>query len=95
MFGAPPGLATQKQSSIVFASGVQQSKELQERVYRATHDDYATWTGEPAFVESEVRVAGVHKKKNTVFHGVFHFGAPPGTRTLDPLIKSQLLYQLS
>ena len=23
------------------------------------------------------------------------FGAPPGTRTLDPLIKSQLLYQLS
>ena len=22
-------------------------------------------------------------------------GAPPGTRTLDPLIKSQLLYQLS
>ena len=25
----------------------------------------------------------------------FLFGAPPGTRTLDPLIKSQLLYQLS
>ncbi len=23
------------------------------------------------------------------------FGAPSGTRTLDPLIKSQLLYQLS
>ena len=25
----------------------------------------------------------------------FPYGAPPGTRTLDPLIKSQLLYQLS
>ncbi len=26
---------------------------------------------------------------------LFCFGAPPGTRTLGPLIKSQLLYQLS
>ena len=30
------------------------------------------------------------KKKHITFTG-----APPGTRTLDPLIKSQLLYQLS
>ncbi len=33
-------------------------------------------------------------KKRPLF-AVFSFGAPPGTRTLDPLIKSQLLYQLS
>ena len=26
---------------------------------------------------------------------IFHVGAPSGTRTRDPLIKSQLLYQLS
>ena len=28
-------------------------------------------------------------------HKILHIGAPSGTRTLGPLIKSQLLYQLS
>ena len=32
-------------------------------------------------------------RKNASFQA--KFGAPSGTRTLDPLIKSQLLYQLS
>ena len=44
-------------------------------------------------LESRIRVhrgANDIKKQN---HKIF--GAPPGTRTLDPLIKSQLLYQLS
>ena len=35
------------------------------------------------------------KQKNHPIGWFFVFGAPPGTRTLDPLIKSQLLYQLS
>ena len=37
----------------------------------------------------------IKPKEKTPVSGVFSFGAPPGTRTLDPLIKSQLLYQLS
>ena len=35
------------------------------------------------------------KNKNDHFRGLFIFGGRAGTRTLDPLIKSQLLYQLS
>ena len=38
---------------------------------------------------------GTAKRKNTTHGGVFLFGAPSGIRTRDPLIKSQLLYQLS
>ena len=34
------------------------------------------------------------KRKNTAI-AVFLYGAPSGIRTRDPLIKSQLLYQLS
>ena len=35
-------------------------------------------------------------KKRNAMHSVFlFFGAPSGIRTRDPLIKSQLLYQLS
>ncbi len=39
--------------------------------------------------------APVGAKKRTPTYRCSSFGAPPGTRTLDPLIKSQLLYQLS
>ena len=41
------------------------------------------------------------KAKNTAHYAIFIaivrgiFGAPAGTRILDPLIKSQMLYQLS
>ena len=35
------------------------------------------------------------QKEATVWPPLFVFGAPSGTRTLGPLIKSQLLYQLS
>ena len=51
-------------------------------------------TGEPAFAKSEVRVTGGAQPEYEKNHITF-VGAPPGTRTLDPLIKSQLLYQLS
>ena len=36
-----------------------------------------------------------HQTKKPPKSGGFLFGALPGTRTLGPLIKSQLLYQLS
>ena len=35
------------------------------------------------------------KRKTSIIDGGFSFGAPSGIRTRDPLIKSQLLYQLS
>ena len=35
------------------------------------------------------------QKHHRICDGVFLFGAPSGIRTRDPLIKSQLLYQLS
>ena len=40
--------------------------------------------------------SSVYKNKYHFFgsYGVL-FGGPPGARTLDPLIKSQMLYQLS
>ena len=38
---------------------------------------------------------GVSNRKDHPFRVVFLFGAPSGTRTQGPLIKSQLLYQLS
>ncbi len=41
----------------------------------------------------QFKPVGLDKKKTAV--AVFFLGAPSGTRTLDPLIKSQLLYQLS
>ena len=37
--------------------------------------------------------SGVYKRKTEKFPSPFR--TPSGTRTLDPLIKSQLLYQLS
>ena len=36
-----------------------------------------------------------YKKKNTAYAVFSFYGAPSGIRTRDPLIKSQLLYQLS
>ena len=36
-----------------------------------------------------------HKQKKPPFQAVFICGGRAGIRTLDPLIKSQLLYQLS
>ena len=39
--------------------------------------------------------SGGKKTKNTAFAVFLFFGAPSGIRTRDPLIKSQLLYQLS
>ena len=39
--------------------------------------------------------SGVSNRKDHPFRVVFLFGAPSGTRTQGPLIKSQLLYQLS
>ena len=41
-----------------------------------------------------VKLSVFYYKKRT-FDDVRFFGTPSGTRTLDPLIKSQLLYQLS
>ena len=35
------------------------------------------------------------KKQKTAYHLTSGFGTPSGTRTLDTLIKSQVLYQLS
>ncbi len=51
------------------------------------------------FRVSPVMTASIPLQKN-VFDkkrqaSLVFFGAPSGTRTLDPLIKSQLLYQLS
>ncbi len=40
------------------------------------------------FPQKKEKVAGLHEAKSTT-------DAPPGTRTLDTLIKSQVLYQLS
>ena len=37
----------------------------------------------------------VQNKKTAVITTVKYYGGRAGTRTLDPLIKSQLLYQLS
>ena len=37
----------------------------------------------------------VQYNRNTCFHKCYCFGTPSGTRTLDTLIKSQVLYQLS
>ena len=37
----------------------------------------------------------MHTKENAATNVAAFFGAPSGTRTQDPLIKSQLLYQLS
>ena len=37
----------------------------------------------------------IRQKKNPEITRGFISGAPPGTRTLGPLIKSQLLYHLS
>ena len=49
-------------------------------------------SGDP--YESRTRVCGVRGRRlNHLTNGPF--GAPSGTRTQDPLIKSQLLYQLS
>ena len=42
-----------------------------------------------------VQIPKVAKTKKHRLCGVFVFGAPSGIRTRDPLIKSQLLYQLS
>ena len=42
-----------------------------------------------------VQVAVTHHKKEDDFCHPLFCGAPSGTRTLGPLIKSQLLYQLS
>ena len=36
-----------------------------------------------------------HKKSTCDYRKCLIFSVPSGTRTLDPLIKSQLLYQLS
>ena len=51
---------------------------------------------------SELRSIAENKKVNpnqlpvmSKKFGLYPFGAPSGTRTRDPLIKSQLLYQLS
>ena len=42
------------------------------------------------------RATGLSHKKNIAFINAMFLGsAPPGTRTLDTLIKSQVLYQLS
>ena len=51
------------------------------------------------WVEVSGKTKALHKaaiimKKALRFRKAF-FGAPSGTRTQDPLIKSQLLYQLS
>ena len=43
----------------------------------------------------ELEFGGSHKRKTTPYGVVFFYGAPSGIRTRDPLIKSQLLYQLS
>ncbi len=40
-------------------------------------------------------LGGAHKTKPVSVTRALFYGAPPGTRTPDPLIKSQLLYQLS
>ena len=45
------------------------------------------------FVVRQQKLGGVCKKKTATEVTVFR--TPSGTRTLDPLIKSQLLYQLS
>ena len=44
--------------------------------------------------ESSQAVAVYNKKIPCKIHGI-KLGTPSGTRTQDPLIKSQLLYQLS
>ena len=41
------------------------------------------------------REINTDKTKNSFFRTSFFYGAPSGIRTRDPLIKSQLLYQLS
>ena len=65
--------------------------------------DYAPWSAAVADVHRKSALCrssfeslfGATEKQKTTRWVVFVFGAPPGTRTLDPLIKSQLLYQLS
>ena len=58
----------------------------------------------PGICTAPPRIFGVLSRERRMireWHGhpmvfvPFSYGAPPGTRTLDPLIKSQLLYQLS
>ncbi len=64
----------------------------------ATVNDMEKITAKPriSFNRSYFESPPTQKKKTqTAGVRIFFFGAPPGTRTLDPLIKSQLLYQLS
>ena len=46
-----------------------------------------------AYGELKYQSFGLDRKKQVI--RLAFYGAPSGTRTLDPLIKSQLLYQLS
>ena len=73
-------------------------RKMSSRVSQAKTVDYISEPSENP-IEKLMKISGSQgssprcTKKELLFLGVL--GAPPGTRTLDPLIKSQLLYQLS
>ena len=52
------------------------------------------FAGEPPFLIFTQSQTETKRKRRKSFN-ILRFCTPSGTRTLDPLIKSQLLYQLS
>ena len=80
-------------SAFIFGAddGIWLSRELRAAVIRRENSS----TGRVFYTAPTSNPFGVCKRKTPRKVVFLFYGAPSGTRTRDPLIKSQLLYQLS